>query len=713
MDINDGTDDMELMHLADIGPDDPIPEQSIVLHCTIQGKPVLFLLDSGSNNSFISAQIAAQLSGQQTLSRPRRVKVAGGGILNCDSYIPHCAWKCGELEFQSSFKILPLQGYDGIVGMDWLSLHRHQFVDWNEKWIAFQIKGKWICLQGGDPTASTCNMVQICLMQDSADIPTPIPPEVQAILDQFSLVFTEPSGLPPRRAVSHSIPLIDGARPVQIRPYRLTPELKDEVEKQIAEMLQSGVIRPSNSNFASPLIMVRKKDHTWRPCVDYRHLNELTVKSKYPLPVIDELLDELSGACWFSKLDLRAGYHQILLTEGDEHKTAFHTHHGHFEFTVMAFGLTGAPATFQAEMNRTLAPYLRKSVLVFFDDILVYSPNYESHLQHLREVLQVLSVNQWKVKMSKCSFAQASVNYLGHVISANGVATDDSKIVAIRDWPTPCDVKQLRSFLGIAGYYRKFVRDYASISKPLTHLLKKNIPFIWTSESSVAFNALKTALISAPVLALPNFSSTFVVETDACDQGIGDVLMQQEHPIAFVSKALGPRNRGLSTYEKEYMAILLAVEQWRPYLQHREFLIRTDHASLAHLQSQRLHTPWQHKVLSNLIGMQLRIVYKKGSENRVADALSHRPHPTWKSMPFLKPSHCGFYLYWMPTNRIVMLVNSCSAFPCLLQRMVTLPCTKASSARRIAYGCLRNVNYINNSSKNSTQVHWEAILVFR
>lgn len=293
----------------------------------------------------------------------------------------------------------------------------------------------------------------------------------------------------------------------------------------------------------------------------------------------------------------------------------------------MAFGLTGAPATFQAEMNRTLAPYLRKSVLVFFDDILVYSPTYESHLQHLREVLQVLSVNQWKVKMSKCSFAQASVNYLGHVISANGVATDDSKIVAIRDWPTPCDVKQLRSFLGLAGYYRKFVCGYASISKPLTHLLKKNIPFIWTSESSVVFNALKTALISAPVLALPNFSSIFVVETDACDQGIGAVLMQQEHPIAFVSKALGPRNRGLSTYEKEYMAILLAVEQWRPYLQHCEFLIRTDHASLAHLQSQRLHTQWQHKVLSKLMGMQFRIVYKKGSENRVADALSRRPHP--------------------------------------------------------------------------------------
>lgn len=172
-------------------------------------------------------------------------------------------------------------------------------------------------------------------------------------------MFEEPTSLPPHRAVSHSIPLVQGARPVQIRPYRFSPELKNEVEKQIAEMIKSGVIRPSTSSFASPLIMVKKKDHTWRPCVDYRHLNALTIKSKYPLPVIDELLDELHGASWFSKLDLRAGYHQIRLTEGDEYKTAFHTHHGHYEFTVMAFGLTGAPATFQAEMNRTLSSALR------------------------------------------------------------------------------------------------------------------------------------------------------------------------------------------------------------------------------------------------------------------------------------------------------------------------------------------------------------------
>lgn len=193
--------------------------------------------------------------------------------------------------------------------------------------------------------------------------------------------------------------------------------------------------------------------------------------------------------------------------------------------------------------------------------------------------------------MSKCEFAQQKIQYLGHVISAEGVSTDDFKIAAVKEWPVPTDTKQLRSFLGLAGYYRKFVRNYGSISKPLTQLLHKNSVFVWSSDTQLAFDTLKTALVSAPVLALPDISSPFVVETDACDTGIGAVLLQKDHPLAFVSRALGPRNRGLSTYEKEYMAILLAVEQWRSYLQHNDFVIRTDHASLAHLTDQRLHTP--------------------------------------------------------------------------------------------------------------------------
>jgi hypothetical protein len=410
-----------------------------------------------------------------------------------------------------------------------------------------------------------------------------------------------------------------------MRPYRVAPELKTEIERQVQELLQQGVITHSNSAFASPVILVFKEEKAWRMVVDYRMLNALTVKGKYPLPVIDELLDELSGAKWFSKLDLRAGYHQIRLAPGEEYKTAFQTHCGHYEFRVMAFGLTGAPATFQYAMNASLAPVLRKFALVFFDDILIYSQTLEEHVAHLWTILEILRKDQWQVKLSKCAFSQQKIAYLGHVISASGVSTDDSKIEAIRTWPQPTNLKELRGFLGLSGYYRKFIRHYAIIIQPLTPLLKKGSLFIWTDASEVAFQTLKTALITAPVLALPNFSLPFVVETDACDVGIGAILSQQGHPLAFVSRALGPHNKTLSVYEKEYLAILLAVQQWRPYLQLGEFVIKIDHKSLVHLTDQRLHTDWQQKALTKMVGLQYKVVYKKGTLNGAADALSHKP----------------------------------------------------------------------------------------
>lgn len=217
-------------------------------------------------------------------------------------------------------------------------------------------------------------------------------------------------------------------------------------------------------------------------------------------------------------------------------------------------------------MNFTLQPVLRKFALVFFDDILVYSPTLNDHVEHLSVVLSLLQKDQWKVKLSKCTFATRSISYLGHVISEAGVQTDPNKVTAVVNWPTPSNVKELCSFLGLAGYYRKFVQHFGIISKPLTLLLKKNTRFLWTQEQDIAFHCLKNKLSQAPVLALPDFSKPFVLETDACDQGIGAVLMQGGHPLAYVSKALGPQTRGLSTYEKEYLAILMVVDHWRAYL---------------------------------------------------------------------------------------------------------------------------------------------------
>lgn len=411
-----------------------------------------------------------------------------------------------------------------------------------------------------------------------------------------------------------------------MRPYRYTPEQKDEIEAQVKEMLRLGLIVPSTSAFSSPVLLVKKKDQTWRFCIDFRHLNAITLKTTYPMPIIDELLDEIAGSRWFSKLNLRAGYHQIRLRPEEEHKTAFKTHSGHYQFRVMPYGLAYAPATFQGAMHVVLHPVLRKGVLVFMDDILIHSEDLDTHTQLLTQVLQLLNQHGLKAKMSKCTFGQQKISYLGHIISEEGLAKDDKKVHAVQQWPVPTTAKQLRGFLGLAGYYRKFVRFFGVISKPLTNLLKKDTLFVWTPTADAAFSALKQALSAAPVLALPDFRRQFVVETDASATGIGAVLMQDNHPVAYLSKSLAPRNLGLSAYEKEYLALLLTIDHWRPYLQHAEFVVRTDQKSLLNLTDQRLNTPIQQRAFTKLMGLQYTIQYKAGLANRAADALSRRAH---------------------------------------------------------------------------------------
>jgi hypothetical protein len=262
---------------------------------------------------------------------------------------------------------------------------------------------------------------------------------------------------------------------------------------------------------------------------------------------------------------------------------------------------------------------------VFFDDILVYSSSLYDHVIHLRTVLQLLAQDKWCIKLSKCSFTRQQIHYLGHIISARGVATNPDKVSVIASWPCPQTVKELRSFLGLSGYYRKFVRNFGVLSKPLTLLLKKHPVFVWTSVHDQAFNVLKQSLCSAPVLKLPNFGRPFSIETDTSATGVGAILIQDGHPIAFISKALGQKSQGLSTYEKEYMAILLEVSHWRAYLKLKEFTIFTNQHSMISLSKQRLHTPWQQWVFSKLLGPNYRIVYKRDTENRVADALHGNP----------------------------------------------------------------------------------------
>ena len=279
------------------------------------------------------------------------------------------------------------------------------------------------------------------------ELPPDLPSAISAILARHQAVFRLPSGLPPARKFDHRIHLLPNSKPVNVRPYRYPYFQKNEIEKQVQDMLDQGVIQHSHSPFSSPVLLVRKKDGTFRFCIDYRALNLATVPDHFPIPTADELFDELGKAVFFTKLDLRSGYHQIRMHSTDIFKTAFRTHDGHFEFLVMPFGLTNAPSTFQVAMNDIFKPFLRRFVIVFFDDILVYSPTMESHGEHLGEVLSLLQRHQFFVKLSKCSFCSTTVEYLGHLITEGLLKADPTKIEAMTAWPQPKNVKQLRVFL--------------------------------------------------------------------------------------------------------------------------------------------------------------------------------------------------------------------------------------------------------------------------
>ncbi|XP_073352309.1 uncharacterized protein [Aegilops tauschii subsp. strangulata] len=583
-------------------------ERTMLLPVTIHGELLVALVDTGSTHNFLPEATMRRLApadGREQL----RVTVANGNRLRCHGLARDVPITVGGEHFSITCAGIDLGCFDFILGVDFLRTLGPILWDFDALTMTFWRLGRRIRWDGVGGATPVPPQLQLAAATSEAEHPL-----LENLLQQHDDLFTEPQGLPPARAYDHRIHLLPGSAPVAVRPYRYPQLQKDELERQCALMLAAGIIRISTSPFTAPVLLVRKSDGTWRFCIDYRALNAVTLKDKFPIPVVDELLDELHGARFFTKLDLRLGYHQVRMHPDDIAKTAFQTHHGHFEFLVMPFGLTNAPATFQALMNDVLRPYLRRFVLVFFDDILIYSASWAEHLQHVAIVFNELRVHHLHLKRSKCSFGTPSVAYLGHVISADGVAMDADKVAAVAAWPTPHSPRALRGFLGLAGYYRKFIREFGLIVSPLTRLLRRDA-FAWDEEATTAFEALKGALTTGPVLQMPDFDRPFVVDCDASGAGFDAVLHQGDGPLAFFSRPFAPRHLKLAAYERELIGLVQAMRHWRPYLWGRSFQIRTDHYSLKFLLDQRLSTVPQHQWISKLFGFDFSVEYRPGRLN--------------------------------------------------------------------------------------------------
>ena len=411
-----------------------------------------------------------------------------------------------------------------------------------------------------------------------------------------------------------------------------------ELRKQLDDLLRDGKISLSTSPYGAPVLFVKKKDSSLRMCIDYRALNSQTVKNRYALPRIDELLDQLFGAKRFSKIDLTSGYWQIAIAAADRYKTAFRTRYGHYEFNVMPFGLTNAPATFQSLMNDIFRDMLDVCVIVYLDDILVFSKNDADHEKHVRQVLQRLRENKLYARPSKCTFFTDTIEYLGHVIGPNGIKPNPSLVKAIVTFPQPRTLKELQSFLGLANYYRKFIENYSRIAAPLTDALQKmsiSRPVEFTERMAQAFKDLKQALINKPCLQLPDPDGEYEVTTDASEDEatVGAVLTQNGHPIAYESKKLNPHQKNYPVHDKEMCAIMHALDRWRPFLLGRHFKVYTDHRSLVYFKTQPNLSQRQLRWMERAADYDCEILYKPGKENVVADALSRIHINVLSSLP--------------------------------------------------------------------------------
>jgi hypothetical protein len=647
---------------------DPINSVVIRLHLTCRGQHLVALVDSGATDNYVDPHWVSELSLPTVEVPGKQVKLASGALQDASTMVPQLPFRIGAFKDSQPFTVTHLAVDDIVLGKPWLTFHNPD-IDWQSNLITVSRHGFKYTLPPilTEPEdvgvisamqalkavkhGATAFIAVLMEVQPGPDPPAPDPfdsavaelqlpalsgnsaTHVRQVLLRHRGVFRKVTGLPPIRGVEHEILLQPGAKPPFGPIYQLSPFELEECKRQLTELIEKEFIQPSKSPYGAPILFVRKKNGKLRMCCDYRALNRLTVKNRYPLPRIDELLDRLHGACCYSKLDLDSAYHQVRIEEQDIPKTAFRTRYGHYEWKVLPFGLTNAPATFQSLMNHILHPYLDKFVIVYLDDILIFSSSEQEHAHHLDLVLQLLEDNQLHAGLAKCAFGLDTVEFLGHVVSKDGIRPDPAKVAAVQDWPVPSNVHQMRQFLGLTSYYRKFIRHYSHMALPLTELTKERSPWQWRlAVEQRAFDALKEAISSAPTLVMPDPSRQYQVYTDASGFALGAVLLQDHgvgpQPVAYISKKLSEAEQRYPNGDREMLAIVHALQQWRCYLEGAEFTVNSDHLNhtwFAAKKAQNLsrrQAKWTEWLESYYGGVDIQ--WKEGKTNP-ADPLSRRP----------------------------------------------------------------------------------------